>query len=96
LYRPKPASRRSSVKLGVTNLYDAVATNYVHQLGQALRAKELYHRDKDYLVDAGEVKIVDELRDEPSTVDVGPTDCTKRSRPRNACASKRRTTPGRR
>ena len=47
--------------LGVTNLYDAVATNYVHQLGQALRAKELFHRDKDYLVDAGVVKIVDEF-----------------------------------
>ncbi len=48
-------------QLGVTNLYDAVSTNYVHQLGQALRAKELYHRDKEYLVDAGEVKIVDEF-----------------------------------
>ena len=48
-------------QLGVTNLYDAVATNYVHQLGQALRAKELFHRDKDYLVDGGEVKIVDEF-----------------------------------
>jgi preprotein translocase subunit SecA len=48
-------------QLGVTNLYDAVSTNYVHQLGQALRAKELYFRDKDYLVDAGEVKIVDEF-----------------------------------
>ena len=47
--------------LGVTNLYDAVATNYVHQLGQALRAKELFHRDKDYLVDGGVVKIVDEF-----------------------------------
>ncbi|HUY43169.1 MAG TPA: preprotein translocase subunit SecA [Acidimicrobiales bacterium] len=48
-------------QLGVTNLYDAVATNYVHQLGQALRAKELFHRDKDYLVTQGEVKIVDEF-----------------------------------
>jgi preprotein translocase subunit SecA len=47
--------------LGVGNLYDAVATNYVHQLGQALRAKELFHRDKEYLVDSGEVKIVDEF-----------------------------------
>jgi preprotein translocase subunit SecA len=47
--------------LGVANLYDAVATNYVHQLGQALRAKELFHRDKDYLVDGGVVKIVDEF-----------------------------------
>ena len=48
-------------QLGVTNLYDAVAANYVHQLGQALRAKELFHRDKEYLVDGGEVKIVDEF-----------------------------------
>ena len=48
-------------QLGVANLYDAVSTNYVHQLGQALRAKELYFRDKEYLVDAGEVKIVDEF-----------------------------------
>jgi preprotein translocase subunit SecA len=47
--------------VGVDNLYDAVSTNYVHQLNQALRAKELYHRDKDYLVAEGEVKIVDEF-----------------------------------
>ncbi len=47
--------------VGVENLYDAVATNYVHQLTKALQAKELYHRDKDYLVDQGEVKIVDEF-----------------------------------
>jgi preprotein translocase subunit SecA len=47
--------------LGIANLYDAVATNYVHQLTQAIMAKELYHRDKDYLVDNGEVKIVDEF-----------------------------------
>ena len=47
--------------LGVENLYDAVSINYVHQLTQALRAKELYTRDKDYLVADGEVKIVDEF-----------------------------------
>ncbi len=47
--------------LGVTNLYDAVSINYVHQLTQALRAKELYKRDKDYLVADGEIKIVDEF-----------------------------------
>ncbi len=48
-------------QIGVSNLYDAVSVNYVHQLIQALRAKELYHRDKDYLVDQGEVKIIDEF-----------------------------------
>ena len=42
-------------------MYDLVSVNYVHQLSKALRAKELYHRDKDYLVAGGEVKIVDEF-----------------------------------
>jgi len=48
-------------QLGVENLYDLVSINYVHHLTQALRAKELYHRDKDYVVAGGEVKIVDEF-----------------------------------
>ena len=48
-------------QIGVGNLYDAVSVNHVHQLQQALRAKELYRRDKDYIVGGGEVKIVDEF-----------------------------------
>src|SRR5665213_3364057 len=48
-------------QLGVANLYDAVAVNDVHHLTQALLAKELYKRDKDYLVAQGEVRIVDEF-----------------------------------
>src|SRR4051794_29653289 len=47
--------------LGVDNLYDLVSQNLVHQLTQALRAKELYKRDKDYIVQDGEVQIVDEF-----------------------------------
>src|SRR5277367_5727745 len=47
--------------MGVDNMYDLVSVNYVHQLTQALRAKELYHRDKDYLVADGEVRIIDEF-----------------------------------
>jgi len=47
--------------LGVENLYDGVAQNLVHQLQAALRAKELFRRDKDYVVAGGEVKIVDEF-----------------------------------
>jgi preprotein translocase subunit SecA len=47
--------------LGVGNMYDLVAVNYVHQLSKSLQAKELYHRDKDYLVAGGEVKIIDEF-----------------------------------
>ena len=48
-------------QLGVENLYDAVVVNYVHQLTKALEARELYRRDKDYIVADGEVKIVDEF-----------------------------------
>jgi preprotein translocase subunit SecA len=47
--------------VGVDNIYDAVSTNYVHQLTKALTAKDLYKRDKDYLVGDGEVKIIDEF-----------------------------------
>jgi preprotein translocase subunit SecA len=47
--------------VGLENLYEAVSVNYVHQLIKALEAKELYHRDKEYLVDQGEVKIIDEF-----------------------------------
>ena len=47
--------------LGVENIYDDVSSNLVHQLTVALKAKELFHRDKDYLVSDGQVKIVDEF-----------------------------------
>jgi preprotein translocase subunit SecA len=47
--------------LGIDNLYDLGTSNLVHQLTKALQAKELYKRDKDYLVAEGEVKIVDEF-----------------------------------
>ncbi len=47
--------------LEVDNLYDGIKMDLVHQLQVALRAKELFKRDKDYLVQSGEVKIVDEF-----------------------------------
>src|SRR5207237_4320751 len=47
--------------LGVENLYDELSSNFVHQLQAALRAKELYKRDVDYVLQHGEVKIVDEF-----------------------------------
>ncbi|MEY4400566.1 MAG: preprotein translocase SecA subunit [Actinomycetota bacterium] len=48
-------------QLGIENLYDEVQRNLVHQLQVALKASVLYHRDKDYIVQDGEVKIVDEF-----------------------------------
>jgi preprotein translocase subunit SecA len=47
--------------LGIDNLYDLGTANLVHQLTKALQAKELYRKDKEYLVADGEVKIVDEF-----------------------------------
>ena len=47
--------------LGVDNMYDEVSQNLVHQLQAALRAKELFKRDKDYVIQHGEVRIVDEF-----------------------------------
>ncbi|HET6951343.1 MAG TPA: preprotein translocase subunit SecA [Acidimicrobiales bacterium] len=48
-------------QLDIENLYDGVAQNLVHQLQASLRAKELFKRDKDYVIANGEVKIVDEF-----------------------------------
>jgi preprotein translocase subunit SecA len=47
--------------LGVENLYDHVNVDLVHHLEASLKAKELYKRDDEYVVQHGEVKIVDEF-----------------------------------
>jgi preprotein translocase subunit SecA len=47
--------------LGVDNLYDHVNVDMVHQMQTALKAKELYKRDVEYVVQHGEVLIVDEF-----------------------------------
>src|SRR3954468_24187156 len=46
--------------LGIDNLYESVNTPLIGYLNNALKAKELYKRDKDYVVMEGEVLIVDE------------------------------------
>ena len=48
-------------QLGIENLYEAVNTPLVGYLNNALKAKELYKRDRDYIVANGEVLIVDEF-----------------------------------
>ena len=47
--------------LGVENLYDPRNVQLVNHLNQALKAQALYQRDVDYVVQDGEVKIVDEF-----------------------------------
>ncbi|MFB6397830.1 preprotein translocase subunit SecA [Polymorphospora lycopeni] len=48
-------------RLGIDNLYESVNTPLVGYLNNAIKAKELYKRDKDYIVNEGEVLIVDEF-----------------------------------
>ncbi len=47
--------------LGVENMYDFANVDLIHHLDVALKAKELYERDVDYLIRNGEIKIVDEF-----------------------------------
>ncbi|MFZ3578967.1 accessory Sec system translocase SecA2 [Virgibacillus sp. DJP39] len=44
---------------GVDNLFDLEHSSLFHSLLQALRARVLYQRDVDYIVEQGEVKLVD-------------------------------------
>ncbi len=48
-------------QLGIDNLYEAANSPLVSYLNNAVKAKELYVRDKDYIVRNGEVIIVDEF-----------------------------------
>ncbi len=57
----EPGIDKVEAALGVENIYDDPSANFVHHLSAALRAKELFKRDVDYLVADGEVKIVDEF-----------------------------------
>jgi preprotein translocase subunit SecA len=47
--------------LGIENLYDPRHVQLVNHLIQALKAQSLYQRDVDYVIQDGEVKIVDEF-----------------------------------
>ncbi len=47
--------------LKIENLYSPAHVDLVHQLESALKAKALYSRDKEYVVQDGEIVIVDEF-----------------------------------
>lgn len=47
--------------LGLDNIYTDKGIKYVHHLETAVRAKALFHLDKDYVVQEGEIIIVDEF-----------------------------------
>ncbi len=47
--------------LGIEDIYSDISGQLSNHLHQALKAQFLFHRDKDYIVQNGEVKIVDEF-----------------------------------
>ena len=47
--------------LGIEDIYSDISGQLSNHLQQALKAQFLFHRDKDYIVRNGEVKIVDEF-----------------------------------
>ena len=48
-------------QLGIGNLYEYTETNFIHYLTASLRAKAIYAKDVDYIVEGGQLKIVDEF-----------------------------------
>jgi len=52
---------RIEQRLGVGNLYNPANIQWLHHVSQALKAHTLYKRDVNYLIDEGEVIIVDEF-----------------------------------
>ena len=55
-----PGIEKVEDHLGITNLYETQNTTLIQFLNNAVKAKELFKRDKDYVVLDGEVQIVDE------------------------------------
>ncbi len=47
--------------LGIQNMYAPENLRLVHYLEEALKAKTLFHKDKDYVVREGEIVIIDEF-----------------------------------
>jgi len=46
--------------LGITNLYETANTPLISFLNNSIKARELFRKDKDYVVQNGEVNIIDE------------------------------------
>nr|WP_255372164.1 preprotein translocase subunit SecA [Demequina sp. NBRC 110053] len=56
----EPGIDKVEKALGIENLYDPANTPLIGFLNNAVKAKELFKRDRDYVVQGGEVDIVDE------------------------------------
>ncbi|HLS24721.1 MAG TPA: preprotein translocase subunit SecA [Beutenbergiaceae bacterium] len=56
----EPGIEKVEDYLGIDNLYESLNTPLIGFLNNAIKAKELFTRDKDYVVLGGEVQIVDQ------------------------------------
>ncbi|MDE1919656.1 MAG: preprotein translocase subunit SecA, partial [Patescibacteria group bacterium] len=52
---------KAEAALGLENIYTEGGVKYAHHLETAVRAKALFHKDKEYVVKDGEIVIVDEF-----------------------------------
>ena len=78
-------------RLGIEDIYADLSGALVNHLQQALKAQYMFHRDKQYVVTDGEVKIVDEFTGRIMRGVATPRACTRPSRPKRACSCARRT-----
>lgn len=53
--------KKIETRLGIDNIYADMSGQLVNHLQQALKAQYMFHRDQQYVVTDGEVKIVDEF-----------------------------------
>ena len=56
----EPGITKVEDHLGIDNLYESVNTPLISFMHNSIKAKELFHNDKEYVVMSGEVLIVDE------------------------------------
>ena len=89
--RAESAIEKVERALRIDNLYDPRNVQLVNHLIQALKAQSLYQRDVDYVIQDGEVKIVDEFTGRIMEGRRWTRACTRRSRRRRACGSRRST-----
>lgn len=75
----------------VDNLGDVESTELNHYINQALKAVFVMKRDDDYIVDKGEVKIVDEFTGRIMEGRRYNQGCTRQSRQRKTSAYRRKT-----
>ena len=78
---------RACELLGVNDLFD-IHNQYAHHLLQALKAKELFVKDTDYVLKNNEAMIVDEFTGRIMKADVGLMVYTKQSKQKRVCQFK--------